>query len=109
VDTPTPESPFFAASRYKRYADQDTMTVGAYVLSKIIGTGNFSTVRLGLHAQSGREFAVKIIQRQSDASVEYAAAMNEIDLLAVRFDSIRFVHPVIGSRPQKYHSRRRVF
>ena len=42
-------------------------TIGDYTLSEILGSGSFGTVRLGLHRETSKRVAVKILEKEGAA------------------------------------------
>lgn len=58
---------------------------GVYQLGRVLGTGNFATVRLGTHRISGRSAAVKIVEKKRFALQEgefsFASLQSEVEIL----------------------------
>jgi serine/threonine protein kinase len=57
----------------------------SYELGKVLGTGNFATVRLGTHRSSGRMVAVKIVEKKRFAlqqgEFSFASLQSEVEIL----------------------------
>jgi 5'-AMP-activated protein kinase catalytic alpha subunit len=45
-------------------AAEGAMRMGKYEMGRTLGEGHFGKVRLARHAESGRAFAIKILDRQ---------------------------------------------
>ena len=58
---------------------------GVYELGRVLGTGNFATVRLGKHRSTGREVAVKIIEKKrfalNQADFSFSGLQSEVEVL----------------------------
>jgi serine/threonine protein kinase len=79
---------------------------GAYTLGKVLGTGNFATVRLGTSKTTAKEVAVKIIEKkrfaltQSDFS--FSSLIREVDILRrMHHKNIIAIHDVYDD-PQTF-------
>jgi serine/threonine protein kinase len=89
-----PESSRFSW-RFMAPSEDEDMTVsnastssqleGVYELGKVLGTGNFATVRLGKHRGTGRQVAVKIIEKKrfalNEGEFSFAALQSEVEVL----------------------------
>eukprot|EP01039_Chlorochromonas_danica_P003257 gene3257-3568_t len=53
-----------------------------YMLARELGSGAFSVVKLGVHLESGRKTAVKIVSKKKLSEEDYSALMMEIQILS---------------------------
>lgn len=51
------------------------------MLARELGSGAFSVVKLGVHLESGRKTAVKIVSKKKLSEEDYAALLMEIQIL----------------------------
>lgn len=79
--------------------------VGAYDLGATLGRGNYGLVKLGVHRENGRQFAVKIVKKEilEDDSVANVDIKREIAIMKA------LDHPNIVALEDVLYSPRRVF
>jgi serine/threonine protein kinase len=53
-----------------------------YMLAKELGSGAFSIVKLGIHLETGKKTAVKIVSKKKLSEEDFASLMTEIEILA---------------------------
>eukprot|EP01031_Cornospumella_fuschlensis_P030466 gene30466-36823_t len=52
-----------------------------YMLARELGSGAFSVVKLGVHLETGRKTAVKVVSKKKLSEEDYAALLMEIQIL----------------------------
>lgn len=53
-----------------------------YMLAKELGSGAFSVVKLGIHLETSKKTAVKIVSKKKLSEEDFASLMTEIEILA---------------------------
>ncbi|RYG65505.1 hypothetical protein EON64_11775 [archaeon] len=73
---PHPLTPFFLSLRtvIKKFSQ-------TYMLARELGSGAFSVVKLGVHLETGRKTAVKVVSKKKLSEEDYAALLMEIQIL----------------------------
>ena len=71
------------------------------MLAKELGSGAFSVVKLGIHLETSKKTAVKIVSKKKLSEEDFASLMTEIEILAelnhphiIKYD--RFLLSVCG-------------
>jgi serine/threonine protein kinase len=52
------------------------------MLAKELGSGAFSVVKLGIHLETSKKTAVKIVSKKKLSEEDFASLMTEIEILA---------------------------
>lgn len=73
-----------------------------YHVSTLLGSGNYSTVKLGIHKKTGEEVALKIIEKESLSELERENLTNETEILK------NCCHPNIVTLKDVFEDRKRV-
>jgi serine/threonine protein kinase len=78
--------------------------VGNYVLKQKLGEGAFAEVRLGVHAQTGEEYAVKILDRAAITGLDFERDVKrEIKIMKyLRHPGIVSIHAVLVTESKMY-------
>ncbi|KAF2074480.1 hypothetical protein CYY_004225 [Polysphondylium violaceum] len=76
-----------------------------YDMREVLGTGNFATVRLGVHRETGQKYAIKVIDKKkmSITSKRKDSLMDEVNVLTkVHHDNIISIKEVFETQKNLY-------
>lgn len=72
------------------------------MLAKELGSGAFSVVKLGIHLETSKKTAVKIVSKKKLSEEDFASLMTEIEILAelnhphiIKYDLTLFPFPTL--------------
>lgn len=74
-----------------------------WTMTKELGSGAFSIVKLGVHLESGKKSAIKVVSKKKLSDDDYASLLTEIDILK------NLNHPHIIKLFETYHEENDIY